>query len=371
MALRAGIFADQLFYDQPGGIGTYLRHIIPGMAARLGEGSLVLGHHGPKDARLFPDLERVEEIRIPMRRDVLGTSWQALGIPSIERYLGPLDLVHTPSLVFTPSRAPLVATIHDLCVVKYPWAFPFRWRVFHRRALGLVLKHARVILSDSTSTRDDLYTLIGEKDPRIRVAPLGVDAVGGPTEVKIADVLSKYGLTPGYVLFVGTIEPRKNLSRLVKAYASFDVEEKAKSGELILVGAAGWMGRRELSRLLSQQGVRWLGFLPQEDLEAVYAAASIFVYPSLYEGFGLPVLEAMARGIPVVTSDTSSLREVGEGVALLVDPEDTMELGKAMRRLIYDKSMRKELSELGREKAVGYSWERTAALTLEAYNGML
>jgi len=369
--LRAGIFADQLFYDQPGGIGTYLRHIIPGMAARMEGGSLVLGHHGPQKARLFPGLGGVEEVRIPLWRDIVGASWHTLGIPRIEHYLGPLDLVHAPSLVFPPSRAPLVATIHDLCILRYPGAFPSRWRVFHRRGLGLVLRHARVILADSRSTYDDLRSFTGERDPRVRVIPLGVDIPESPAEKTVEDVLAKYGLTPGYVLSVGTIEPRKNLSRLVKAYSSFDSLEKAKSGELVMVGAAGWMGRRELNRLLSQQGVRWLGYLPQEELEAVYAAAGIFVYPSLYEGFGLPVLEAMARGVPVVTSDTSSLLEVGEGVALLVDPEDPMELGKAMRRLIDDDDLRAELAERGKERAADYPWDRTTELTLEAYREVL
>jgi alpha-1,3-rhamnosyl/mannosyltransferase len=231
----------------------------------------------------------------------------------------------------------------------------------------MILRHATAIMVDSKNTCDDLRSLTGERDARVRVVPLGVDMPERPAPGLVESVLNKHGLTPGYMLFVGTIEPRKNLSRLVQAYASFESSEKAEVGDLVLVGAAGWMGRRELSRILSQHGVRWLGYLPQEELDALYAAAGIFVYPSLYEGFGLPVLEAMARGVPVVTSDSSSLREVGEGVAMLVDPEDPMELRKAMRRLSIDGSLRAELAELGRHRAADYSWDRTIAQTLETY----
>ncbi len=307
------------------------------------------------------------EQRLPLRRDITGVAWHSVGMPRLERYLGDLDLVHSPSLVFPPSRAPLVGTVHDLCILKYPGMFPNRWRIFHHRGLNLILRHARVILVDSQNTYNDLRSYDGGNDSRIKVVPLGVHAPASPGEEAVEGVLRKYSLDPGYILFVGTIEPRKNLSRLVQAYSSLSPQEKKMVGELVLVGASGWMGRRELSRILSQQGVRWLGFLPQVELEAIYAAAGFFVYPSLYEGFGLPVLEAMARGLAVVTSDTSSLREVGEGVALLVDPEDPMDLARAMRRLIGDGNLRGELVEKGREKAAEFSWDRTVELTMQAY----
>ena len=365
--VRAAIFADQLFYEQPGGIGTYLRHLVPGLAASPRVDRLLLAHHGPEGRRAFPGLEGVEELRLPGRRDLTGLSWHLLGRPDLERYLGHIDLVHAPSLVYPPSRAPLVATVHDLCVMRYPWAFPPRWRAFHRRGLDLIVRRADAILVDSWSTYDDLHALTGRRDPRVRVVPLGVEVPPEPAREEVERVLRKHGLRAGYILFVGTIEPRKNLSRLAAAYASFDRGEGEMSGDLVLVGAAGWMGRRELARVLAQDGVRWLGYLPRDELEAVYRGASIFVYPSIYEGFGLPVLEAMARGLPVVTSNSSSLREVGEGVALLVEPDDVRDLGRAIRRLLGDDAMRAELARMGRERASGYGWERTVRLTLEAY----
>ncbi|NPV58090.1 MAG: glycosyltransferase family 4 protein [Actinobacteria bacterium] len=369
--MRAAIFADQLFYRQPGGIGTYLRHLVPGIAASPSVDSLALVHHGPEGERAFQGLDKVEEVRLPWRRDLTGISWHTVGRPYLERCVGRVDLVHAPSLVYPPSRASLVATVHDLCVLKYPWVFPTRWRAFHRRGLHMIVRRARVILVDSENTREDLRALTGGRDPRVRVVPLGVEVRFDPDDDEVEKVLGKHRLEPGYILYVGTIEPRKNLSRLARAYATFGAEERRRCGELVLVGSPGWMGRRELSGILSLGGVRWLGYLPQEELEAVYRGARIFVYPSIYEGFGLPVLEAMARGLPVVTSNSSSLREVGEGVALLVDPGDVMDIGRAIRRLADDEGMRNELALLGRKRAAAYRWERTIELTLEAYKDAL
>jgi glycosyltransferase involved in cell wall biosynthesis len=364
--LRAGIFADQLFYSQPGGIGTYLRELIPGIAGK-NDSPLRLFHHSKSVGTLFPADTNISEISIPHRRDLTGLAWHSIMRPAIERYVGELDLVHTPSLVFPPSAAPLLATVHDLGILKYPWAFPSRWRVFHRRGLQLILKHAGIILADSKSTCDDLRLIAGRRDPRVRMIPLGVNLPPKPKKKAVEKVLEKYQIEGDFLLFVGTIEPRKNLSRLVQAYASFNGDEKRNTGELVLVGPAGWMGKRELSRILSQRGVRWLGFVPQEDLESLYAGAALFAYTSMYEGFGLPVLEAMARGVPILTSNTSSLREIGEGVALMVDPEDTMEIGRAIRRLMGDADMRKELAEAGKKRAREYPWARTIEMTYEAY----
>lgn len=370
-SLRIAVFADQLFYRQPGGIGTYLRHLVPGLARGLPGAEFLLVHHGPEGADLFAGTEGVTMKRLPGRREVTGMLWHGAGRPFLERHLGPLELVHAPSLVYPPSRAPLVATVHDLCVVRFPGAFPARWRLFHRRGLVLLLRKASALLADSQSTAQDLRSLVGKGDPRLRVVPLGVDDPPPVSGEEVEMVLDKHGLRPGYLLFVGTIEPRKNLSRLVQAYASLDSAVKEKTGGLVLVGPRGWLGGWELSRVLSQDGVRWLGFLPREELEAVFRGALLFAYPSLYEGFGLPVLEAMARGVPVITSRTSSLREVAEGAAFLVDPEEVMDLRKALRRLIGDGELRARLGELGRQRAAEYPWSRTVELTLEAYRELL
>ncbi len=371
VSMRIAVFADQLFYRQPGGIGTYLRHLVPGIAAALPADEFVLPHHGPEGAQPFPGVPNVEARRLYGRRDVTGVMWHSVQRPSLESCLGRLDLVHAPSLVCPPSRAPLVATVHDLGVVKFPGSFPTQWRLFHRRGLSLILRKAGIILAVSNHTAKDLRALAGRGGPRIRVVPQGVEEPPPMTDEEVERVLAGHGLEPGYLLFVGTIEPRKNIPRLVQAYASLEEEDRKAVGPLVLAGPQGWLGRWELSRVLSQRGVRWLGFLPREELEAVFRGAGIFVYPSLYEGFGLPVLEAMARGVPVITSRTSAMLEVAEGAALLVDPGDIMDIRKALRRLAGDGELRGELAELGRERASRYPWSRTIELTAEAYREAL
>lgn len=369
--MRIAVFADQLYYRQPGGIGTYLRHLVPGIAAALPADELILPHHGPEDAQPFPGLPNVSARHLPGRRDVTGVMWHTAQRPRLERYLGKLDLVHAPSLVYPPSRAPLVATVHDLGVVKLPVSFPTQWRLFHRRGLSLILEKAGIIVSVSRHTARELRVLAGRGDPRIRVIPQGVDEPPPLADGEMERVLAEHGLEPWYLLFVGTIEPRKNLSRLVQAYASLEEAERRAVGPLVLAGPQGWLGRWELSRVLSQRGVRWLGYLPREELEAIFRGAGIFVYPSLYEGFGLPVLEAMARGVPVITSRTSAMLEVAEGAALLVDPTDVMDIRKALRRLAGDGDLRAELAELGKERAAQYPWSRTIELTVEVYREAL
>lgn len=365
MVMHVAVFADQLFYKQPGGIGTYLRELVPRLAEDERVDRLVLAHHGPRDADPFPGLEKADSRYLPGRRDVTGVLWHSLGRPFLERYVGKVDLVHAPSLVYPPSRAPLVATVHDLTPAAFPSLFPRRWRWFHLRGLHLILERAQVIMCDSKATLSDLRRFTGGRMPPARVVPLGVNPPGTIGERDVEEVLRKYSLEPGYLLFVGTLEPRKNLGRLVEAFSSLGEIHRRRG--LVLVGARGWLGESELERILGVPGVRWLGFLPREELEAVYRGASVFVYPSLYEGFGLPVLEAMVRGLPVVTADVPALREVAEEAALLVDPEDEGEIRRAVKRLLEDGRLREDLAERGKEQAGKFPWSRTAGLTVEVY----
>ncbi|MHB8781574.1 MAG: glycosyltransferase, partial [Candidatus Geothermincolia bacterium] len=186
--MRIGLFADQLLYRLPGGIGTYLRGLLQELPRIDQADDFVLLHHGAAGSISIPG-SRFTERRLPGRR-AQSLAWHSVGRPRVERWIGALDLLHAPSLVVPPSRSPLIVTVHDLCVVKFPELFPRRWRIFHERGLKLAMRKASIILVDSESTRSDLLEL-GRYDPsRVRVVPLGVHVPQAPGAGEVAAVLA-------------------------------------------------------------------------------------------------------------------------------------------------------------------------------------
>jgi glycosyltransferase involved in cell wall biosynthesis len=241
------------------------------------------------------------------------------------------------------TRIPLVVTVHDLAVFRHPGAFP-RWtRAYSRAVVPRVLRAARRILAVSEFTASELEELLDIPRERIDVTPNAADAVFSPDGPR-AD--------GDYVLAVGTLEPRKNLARTIEAAGRLGVE-------LRIVGARGWGG-------IEARGghVRWLGETSDEELARQYRGALCVAYPSLYEGYGIPVLEAMACGAPVVTSAGGATEEVAGSAAVLVDPRDAGAIAEGMTEAI---ARRDELRARGLERARAYSWDETARLTVEAY----
>ncbi|MCW2976181.1 MAG: hypothetical protein JWM06_1462 [Actinomycetia bacterium] len=254
------------------------------------------------------------------------------------------DVLHCPTYrgpVHT--RTPLVVTVHDVAVFRYPQAFP-RWtRSYSRLVVPRVLRAARKVLAVSEFTASELQAVLGIPSEKIAVTPNAVDAVFSPEGPRAEG---------DYVLAVGTLEPRKNLARTIEAAAKLDLE-------LRVVGARGWGG-------VEARGghVRWLGEISDEELARQYRGALCVAYPSLYEGFGIPVLEAMASGAPVVTSAGGATEEVAGGAAVLVDPHDVQAIAEGIEAAI---GRRDELFTLGLERARAYSWDETARLTVAAY----
>src|SRR5262249_42286431 len=233
-------------------------------------------------------------------------------------------------------------------------------------------------IADSDATRRDLLRYYRVAPQKVRAVPLGVEPAFRPVELEAARALAaeRYGLTSPFLLFVGTLEPRKNLRALLEAYrrllSSHTGEGDAPT--LAVAGARGWW-YRDLYRLARELGldgrVRFLGRVPDADLPPLYSAAAAFVYPSLYEGFGLPPLEALACGTPVVCSDRSSLPEVVGDAGLLVDPTQPAALAGALARILDDPALRQELRGRGLERAARYTWARTAAETVQVYEQAL
>jgi len=284
---------------------------------------------------------------------------------------GAFDVYHAPNAVALPFDGPTVVTVHDLSWLKFPDAHPApRVRELDRRfASGLA--RATAVITDAESVKQELVDLFGVSPDRVRAVPLGASARFRPMLADETEAcLRRYELVHGrYVLAVGTLEPRKNLATTLRAYAAL-ASRLRDAYPLVVVGPGGWGAdtlERELERLVVAGHVRRLGFLPSEDLAAVTAGARALVYPSLYEGFGLPPLEAMACRVPVIVSNTSSLPEVVGEAGILVDPIDVDALAAAIARITEDDGERERLAGLAWARSQTFSWERCVAETVEVY----
>jgi glycosyltransferase involved in cell wall biosynthesis len=308
--------------------------------------------------------------RLPTSRPVVRVFWEQVVQPAAlqkER----VDLLHALAFV-TPllSPCPSVVTIYDLSFLLYPQSFKRSKRFYLGLFTRLSARRARRIIAISKSTKRDVVRLLGVPPGKVEVVYCGIDEVFRPlTEDQVDAFRSKRGLPERFILFVGTIEPRKNVTRLIEAFANLQTC-RLKNLKLVIGGAKGWFYEDAFARVeeLGLEGeVMFPGYIPVSELPLWYNAAKLFVYPSLYEGFGLPLLEAMACGTPVVAANTSSLPEVVGKAGLTVDPLDVEGLAEAMRRALSDKDLRQEMRERGLKKAKGFSWTKTARETVQVY----
>jgi glycosyltransferase involved in cell wall biosynthesis len=291
--------------------------------------------------------------QLPLPRPALYETWHALRWPPVEQVTGAVDVVHATTLIVPPRSAPLVVTVHDLAFLHEPEHATRRGLRFFRRGLELVRRDADVVLCSSTATLEDCAAAGIARD-RLRLVPLGVHVEPALPE-QVEEVRLRHGLDRPFVLFVGTLEPRKNLRRLIRAFDQLDPRY-----DLVLAGPTGWGEdvAPPSSRTIA------LGFVKEPELRALYAGADVFVFPSLREGFGLPVLEAMAQGTPVVTSKATSTEEVAGGAAVLVDPHDVDDIARGIAEAL---DRRDELAAAGHLRAKEMTWAANAAATLAAY----
>ena len=357
--LRIALTIEQCWHEVPGGTAVAALGMARGLAA-TGDADVVgvaASHRGPPPDPWVPPFE----VRsLPLPRIALYESWHRLRAPKVERATGPVDLVHATSFPMPPRSAPLVLTIHDLAWLEDPSHFTARGLSFFRRGLDLALRDADLVVCPSEATRADCLRH-GFAAERVRVVPLGVDAErAAPHQVE--DARRRHGLSRPYVLWAGTIEPRKNLGGLLAAYRRLEADV-----DLVLVGPKGWNEDLDARLGDDRERVHVLGFVPSGDLPGLYAGASVFCFPSFMEGFGFPVLEAMAQGTPVVTSAGTSTEELAGGAGILVDPRDPAAIAAGIERALSDEALGEELAAAGRRRAEGYTWERTGRLLVDAY----
>jgi glycosyltransferase involved in cell wall biosynthesis len=274
------------------------------------------------------------------------------------------DIFHATNLIRRPPRrSKLTATIHDLTSFLMPELHP-RANVRADRSFVELARAADRLIAVSAHTRDDAVKVLRVPADKITVIHSGVsDAFFDPEAAAVEQVRERYGLHRPFVLFVGTIEPRKNLDLLIGAFQDLPPSTR-EAFELVIAGPSGWALPETKARLRS---ARYLGYIPEPDLAPLTAAATVFAYPSLYEGFGFPVAQAMAAGVPVVTSNVSSLPEVAGDAAVLVDPRSQSDLAGAMCRLLDSQELRTEMARRGRLRAREFRWDRCAARSLEFF----
>jgi glycosyltransferase involved in cell wall biosynthesis len=369
--MRVGIDAHMVGAQETGN-ETYIVNLLRALQAVEGEDRYIPLTPCPAslEAALGPTA-RARALRVPLGPSLLRVP---LGIP-LTAARHSLDLLHMTYFLPPICPIPTVVTVHDISFRVYPETFSRRDRLLLSWGVPLALRRATRIIAVSEFTKRDLLRRYGVPEEKVRVtheaAAPEFEPVKDPTRLQAAR--RKYGLTFPYILSVGNLQPRKNLRALLEAFLSAK-SERGIAHRLVVVGKRGWQAAAFL-REVGVQGLEgevvFTGYVPTEDLPDLYSAADLFVYPALYEGFGLPPLEAMACGTPVVASSAASLPEVLGEAALLVDPRDVRAMTSAILRVLGDADLARRLSGLGLAQARRFSWERTARETVEVYREAL
>ena len=377
--MTIGIDLRCLLEGKRTGVGEYLYHLLRELFSLDQVNKYNLFSNAYKKRNLGID-DLIAKKNITLRETkwpnrLLNLSFKYLGFPKINNLAGGADIFYMPNINFysLSPNIPLVVTFHDLS-----FSLPYRYfdakkRWWHEAvAPKKIAKKAKVIIANSQSTKLNLLDFYDINQDKIKVIYPGIDEKYEPypkESVELLRVKNKYNLPDKFILFLGTIEPRKNIIGLIEA---FDIFKNITSADykLVIVGGRGWMYEKVFSRAKASPycaDILFTGFVPDEDKVGIYNLAELFVYPSFYEGFGFPPLEAMACDLPVITSAVSSLPEVCGTGALLVDPYNIGEIAKAMEMLINDHSLRDSLVSAGRLQVAKFVWSKTANELLETF----
>ncbi|MGQ9881101.1 MAG: glycosyltransferase family 4 protein [Armatimonadota bacterium] len=350
------------------GIQHYIRALVPELVAQAVPVHEVVLYGEPSQLSLPAD-ERVRWVPAicPLRSGVQRVLWEQTVLPRL-LYRDEIDVFFSPAFILPIGwRGTGVVTIHDLNFEVSPQTIHPVRRAYLRAITRRSARRARRVIAISRCAAGDIARLYSVPDSKIAVIPYGLDASFNPTDARRLEpmVRERYRLPKEFLLFVGTLEPRKNLSRLLEAYVL--ASRRVSLPPLVLVGAPGWRSERILA-LARQQGVEgqlhFAGYISRENLPGVYAAAQALLYPSLYEGFGLPPLEAMGCGTPVLASNVSAVPEVIGDAGVLINPYDVQEMAEGILRIAQDETLRQRMVERGLERAQRFRWDEAAHQTL-------
>lgn len=290
----------------------------------------------------------------------LNASIASVRRPLFESLMKDVDAVYLPNLNFVSTKKPLVATVHDLSFLRYPQYFSAKQQLWHKLVNPIrTLKTAAVVVTVSHHTKDDVMELFGVPEERIKVVhPAVSQRYFDVTQEDIAKARSRFELQRPYFLFLGALEPRKNIGGLIAAF-----ERLGTDTELVIAGGKGWLYKNIFARAKrspANDRIRFLGYVQDELKPGLYGGALAFVYPSFYEGFGMPPLESMAAGTPVISSNATSLGEVVGDAGLLADPHDVTSLTDAMDAILREPNLRTDIIARGRARARTFTWQEGA-----------
>jgi glycosyltransferase involved in cell wall biosynthesis len=361
LSMRVGLAVDSLG-PSLSGIGRYTLELYRGLSSCAQIDDLLCY----RDRHWFADPEILlagdqwrRRVRFPFARQIRNWSSQRAFRDR---------LFHGTNFFLPESAESGIITVHDLSVLRFPETHPVERVAHFERGFLKSLDRAAHIITDSTTIRTELINELGIDRARVTSVYLGVDTSfqPSPSSTKLAEILKQYDLSRNsYILCVATLEPRKKIDRMVEAFSKWS-ERSSMPLQLVLVGGAGWRNEH-LKDMITQKSLRPLGYVPEAHLPFIYAGARLFIYPSIYEGFGLPPIEAMAAGIPTIVSNRSCLPEITRGAAMLIDPDDIDAFSEAIERGLFDDNWRTGAIEAGYDVASGYSWEKCVKETVDVY----
>lgn len=377
--MHVGINAQLLSYSQNyrnGGVSRYIRFLLTELARQPGEHEYTIFVNGQDVVeRLAAFHPRITYVPVTWSEDrpAARVAWEQLTLPSLIRQRG-ITVLHSPVNVLPallPRTCAGVITLHDLAFLRFPHVLTRSKRLYHRTFTMRSMRQATMVIPVSDSTRQDAITLAGVAAERLHTVYPCIDQrfANDIEEDTLTSFRQKYGVENGFLLYLGTLEPRKNITTLIEAYARLR-ERHQRTEKLVLAGGKGWLYEAIFDRVRQlglESEVIFPGYVADEEQSLWYHAAGAFVYPSLYEGFGLPVAEALAAGTPVVTSTVSSLPEAGAGIALCVEPQDVEAMAEALYRTLTDQEYRQKCRMMASSVAEQFSARRMVEQTVAVY----
>ncbi len=376
--MHIGINAQLLSYGQNyrnGGVSRYIRYLLTQLAKQPGEHNYTVFVNGQDVIEQLASHPQITYISAPwpQSRPAVRVAWEQLTLPALIRQKH-IDVLHSPVNVLPeqmPGTCSTIVTLHDLAFLRFPAVLTPAKRIYHRTFTIRSLRRATMIITVSDSTQHDAHELVGIPFERMRTVYTCIDKRFSNVSIqeKLRLFKEQHELTEGFILYLGTLEPRKNIDTLIDAYALLRQMHGVRE-KLVLAGGKGWLYEtifEKVKQLGLETEVVFPGFVPDSDQVLWYQAASAFAYPSLYEGFGIPVAEALACGTPVVTSNVSSLPEAGANLALCVDPYDISALAEALYQTLTDDALRKHCQAMAPTIAQQFSAQAMVEKTIAVY----